>query len=125
MAIEWKYRGRVFNLADIQSIQRLIAANPEASRWALSRRLCEVWNWKQPNGALRDMVCRGLLLMLQRAGAIELPPVRRHPPGNGPLSLYHVASGTDLFRVICEQDMEGELSRSKGTAGASRTRQYG
>ena len=34
--------------------------------------------WKQANGALRDMVCRGLLLMLERAGQIELPPVRRH-----------------------------------------------
>ena len=81
MAIEWKYRGRIFNLADIESIRRLIAANPEASRWALSRKLCEAWNWKQANGALRDMVCRGLLLMLERAGEIELPPVRRRPPG--------------------------------------------
>ena len=26
---------------------------------------------------MRDVVCRGLLLMLQRAGEIELPPVRR------------------------------------------------
>ena len=60
MAIEWKYRGRIFNLSDIESIRRLIAANPEASRWALSRKLCEAWNWKQANGALRDMVCRGL-----------------------------------------------------------------
>jgi hypothetical protein len=67
MAIEWKYRGRIFNLAEIESIRRLIAANPEASRWALSRKLCEAWDWKQPNGALRDMVCRGLLLMLERA----------------------------------------------------------
>ena len=81
MAIEWKYRGRTFNLADIESIRRLIAANPEASRWALSRKLCEEWDWKQANGALRDMVCRGLLLMLERTGEIELPPVRRRPPG--------------------------------------------
>ena len=64
MAIEWKYRGRIFNFADIESIRRLIAANPNASRWALSRKLCEDWNWKQANGALRDMVCRGLLLMV-------------------------------------------------------------
>ena len=81
MASEWEYRGRTFNLADIESIRRLIAANPEASRWALSRKLCEAWNWKQANGALRDMVCRGLLLMLERTGEIELPPVRRRPPG--------------------------------------------
>jgi hypothetical protein len=41
--------------------------------------LCEQWQWKQPNGALRDMVCRGMLLMLDRAGQIELPPVKFVP----------------------------------------------
>ena len=51
--------------------------HPELSRWKLSRELCEAWQWKQANGALRDMVCRGLLLMLHRAGEIELPPVKR------------------------------------------------
>jgi hypothetical protein len=35
MPIEWKYRGRIFNLADIESIRRLIATNPESSRWGL------------------------------------------------------------------------------------------
>src|ERR1700689_5444553 len=82
MAIEWKYRGRIFTLADIEAIRCLIAAHPDASRQALSRRLCEAWNWKQANGALRDMVCRGLLLMLDRAGEIRLPPVSyvRHNP---------------------------------------------
>ena len=39
-------------------------------------KLCEVWQWKQANGALRDMVCGGWLLMLHRAGEIELPPIR-------------------------------------------------
>ena len=78
---EWKYRGRTFNRGDIESIRRLIAANAGASRWALSRKLCVDWDWKQPNGALRDMICRGLLLMLERAGEIQLPPVRRRPPG--------------------------------------------
>ena len=39
--------------------------------------MCEALDWKQANGALRDVVCRGLLLMLDRAGEIELPPVRR------------------------------------------------
>ena len=53
------------------------ADHPELSRWKLSRQLCEAWQWKQANGALRDMVCRGLLLALDRAGEIQLPPVRR------------------------------------------------
>lgn len=47
------------------------------SRRRLSAQLCEAWQWKQANGALCDMVCRGLLLMLHRAGEIELPAVRQ------------------------------------------------
>ncbi len=60
---ELKYRGRVVTAEDILYIQELIAAHPRASRRRLSEKLCEAWQWKQVNGALRDMVCRGLLLM--------------------------------------------------------------
>jgi uncharacterized protein DUF4338 len=73
---EWRYRGRVVTAEDIVQIRQLIAENPRASRRRLSTLLCEAWQWKQANGALREMVCRGLLLMLHRAGEIELPPIR-------------------------------------------------
>jgi len=76
MAAEWRYRGRVVTADDVTFIRQLIAQNPGASRRRLSEKLCEAWQWKQANGALRDMVCRGLLLMLHRAGEIELPPIR-------------------------------------------------
>jgi hypothetical protein len=76
---ELKYRGRVVTSEDILYIRELIAAHPRASRRKLSQKLCEAWQWKQANGALRDMVCRGLLLMLDRAGQIELPAVRFVP----------------------------------------------
>jgi len=49
------------------------------SRRKLSAKVCEAWQWKQANGALCDMVCRGLLLMLHRAGEIQLPEVRFVP----------------------------------------------
>jgi hypothetical protein len=77
---EWRYRGRTVTAEDIEFIRKLVAEHPAASRRALSAKLCEAWQWKQANGALRDMVCRGLLLMLHRAGQIELPPVRYTPP---------------------------------------------
>ena len=70
------YRHRVITDDDIVFIRKLIADHPGASRKALSRKLCEAWNWVQANGALRDMVCRGLMLMLHREGLIELPPAR-------------------------------------------------
>jgi hypothetical protein len=73
------YRGWTVTAEQIESIRELIAKNPTASRWRLSRLLCEAWNWKQPNGAARDMICRGLMLELHRTGLIELPPVRFVP----------------------------------------------
>jgi hypothetical protein len=80
--LDLRYRGRDLSAADILYIRELIAAHPGESRRALSRMLCEAWQWRQPNGTLRDMVCRGMLLMLERAGQITLPLVSyvRHNP---------------------------------------------
>ena len=77
-----RYRGRQIHPEDILYIRKLIEQHPTDSRRKLSTRLCEAWDWRQSNGALRDMVCRGLLLMLDRAGEITLPPVtyKRHNP---------------------------------------------
>ena len=77
MADQWRYRGRTIDAKDVTFIHELIARHPCLSRRKLSVKLCEAWQWRQANGALRDMVCRGLLLMLHRAGAIELPAVRQ------------------------------------------------
>lgn len=73
------YRGRVITQADVEFVRQLIAAHPASSRRALSLKLCEAWNWRQPNGQLRDVVCRGLLLVLHRAGHIELPSPQWRP----------------------------------------------
>ena len=78
--MEYKYRGRVVTEGDIASIKRLIDAHPTANRRRLSKLLCEEWDWRQPNGTLKDMVCRSFMLMLHRAGCIELPPPRRVSP---------------------------------------------
>ena len=79
---ELKYRGREISQQDILYIRALIERHPNASRRTLSTQLGEAWRWRQANGAFRDMVCRGLMLMLERAGQITLPPVSyvRHNP---------------------------------------------
>jgi len=80
MSLQFRYRGKLVDGQDVAFIRQLIEDNPDDSRRALSKRLCVAWNWVQANGALRDMVCRGLMLELHRAGHIELPPVRQHNP---------------------------------------------
>src|ERR1041385_1411661 len=81
MAELWHYRGQEIDSEQLAFLREFIREHPTSSRWKLSRQLCEALGWKQANGALRDMVCRGLLLMLERAGQIKLPPVRRHIRG--------------------------------------------
>jgi len=73
------HRHRVITDDDLVFIRRLIVENPSCSRRELSKKLCEAWNWMQANGALRDMVCRSMMLKLHREGHIELPPVRFVP----------------------------------------------
>src|SRR5690242_9218324 len=81
MGETWRYRGQEIGSDQIAFLREFIRTHATSSRWKLSRQLCEALGWKQANGALRDMVCRGLLLVLERAGQIELPPVRRHIRG--------------------------------------------
>jgi hypothetical protein len=71
----------------------------------LSAKLCEAWGWKQANGAPRDMVCRGLMLMLHRAGQIELPRVRFNP--HNPLVRRQRPSAV----LIDTSPLSGRLSR--------------
>ena len=94
------YRGRVTTAAQVDFIRQWIVRHPEANRRQLSLRLCEAWEWKQANGALRDMVCRGLLLELQRAGRVELPPPR-HVHRN-PSTRRGVDRGTALTPLLLD-----------------------
>ena len=78
------YRGKPVTYEDAIFIQTLIDQNPSDSRRRLSVKLCQAWNWTQANGAPRDMVCRGLMLALHRAGHIRLPEKKFTP--NNPLA---------------------------------------
>jgi hypothetical protein len=80
MGIEVRYRGKTYAEREIDDIRGLIARHPDESRFFLSKELCRLWNWTQPNGTPRDMVCRGLMLLLDREGLITLPPKKRELP---------------------------------------------
>ena len=74
--IDFRYRGRVFTEADVDLLNGLIATHPGSSRRALSMLACEALGWRQENGQLRDMLCRGAMLALHRSSRITLPPPR-------------------------------------------------
>jgi hypothetical protein len=72
-------RGRRFTRTELLQIRAIVETSPSAHRFELSKRICEVLDWRQDNGRLKDRSCRDVLLKLDEAGFISLPP-RRHPP---------------------------------------------
>ena len=73
-------QGRRVTPADVQWIHRLMASNPSWGRSRLSVELCQRWQWRRTDGQPKDMACRTLLLKLERAGHIRLPPRQAKPP---------------------------------------------
>ena len=114
MDVILRHRGRIVTAADVTAIRVLIGRHPGASRRQLSQLLCAAWAWRQANGALRDMVCRGLMLARSRAGHIELPVPRCRPHNNvlTPRRPAGIDGGTvDLDRtpVVARLDAVGPL----------------
>jgi hypothetical protein len=68
------YRKKVITSDDLSLVRKVIDEHQREGRSAISRRLCEAWGWRQANGQLKDGVCRGLLLQLERNQLITLPP---------------------------------------------------
>ncbi len=99
-----RYRGKVFGPREIDEIRELIAVHPKRSRWFISRELCRRWDWTQPNGVLKDILCRGLLVRLEAQGLIKLPPRGKIPP-------YHLSPPKRPANVQIDQTpIEANLS---------------
>ncbi|MCW9065304.1 MAG: DUF4338 domain-containing protein [Ignavibacteriaceae bacterium] len=67
-------RKRNITSADLEFIQNIIYQNWDKGRTQISKILCQKWSWFQPNGQLKDMACREVLLTLYRKGLINYPP---------------------------------------------------
>ena len=107
------YRRRSVTSEDVEIVRRIIEAHPDKSRHFISQEVCREWDWRQPNGVLKDMVCRSLLLLLESKGLIKLsarkfipanPLAERKKPSrvtvdNTPIQ----CSVADLFPITLEQ----------------------
>jgi hypothetical protein len=109
MDLAIQYRGRVATPEDVTFINNLIKDNPNDSRRALSLKLCKAWNWRQPNGQWRDMVCRGFMLELHRTGYIQLPAkkftpnnplINRKPPESIPVDQSPLSTSLNQVRPL-------------------------
>ena len=75
----YQIRGRIIDQNDINTIRGIVATHWDQGRSAISRILCNQWNWYQANGNLKDRACRVMLLKLEEKGEITLPPRKKEP----------------------------------------------
>ena len=83
--MDWplKIQGRFVTEAEVDEVRMLLSNHPLWNRSRLSRELCARWNWRRPDGQIKDMACRELLRKLEFRTLIKLPP--RQCPGPGRL----------------------------------------
>ncbi len=81
MAERQLIRGCWIGPEELETIRQFVQQHWDKGRSKISEALCRHWDWRQPNGWLKDRACRDLLLTLNRQGKIELP--KRRTPGSG------------------------------------------
>lgn len=97
-----KIQGLILKSSDIEMIKSLIKTNPSWHRTGLSKEICELWNWKRPDGSLKDMACRTMLLKLEQRRYLKLPELRRQSPPSGGKKKIHpiLHSQTSIEKAI-------------------------
>lgn len=122
--MELVIRNRRLIESDLTTIQGLIEEEGSLGRSHLSRRLCHLWDWRQANGAYREIACRDLLGQLEARSLIELPralhPARRAGYQNkvqapniasDPIHLPLAQMGRSLQVVVVESAAQRQLLR--------------
>ena len=106
------FRGSVLESADFAKIQRLIDSRPGQSRQEIARHACRVFRWRRANGVWATRAARQLLVRLDGAGLIRLPPARRPQGRPHPHALEMAAGLVGPASVATE-------AASPGRAGAT------
>jgi len=86
--------GRRFSAAEIELIREVVSDFGSLSLTELARTICELLEWKRPNGRLKNHECRLLLEKLSVAGPVNLPPLRVSGPG-GPRVVVLTENGAE------------------------------
>lgn len=81
----------MFSGDEFRLVQQIVADYPALSVHELSLTICELLNWKRPNGRLKAHECRAWLQHLCAAGCLVLPALQRCGP-KGPQTIAGVES---------------------------------
>jgi hypothetical protein len=109
---------------ELQTLRRLIEAHPSASRAQLSRQVCELFDWRKPNGELKDMTCRVAMLRMQADGLLTLPAARWAPLANPSISPPPPPIPNRCSPSRCMNCRRSTCARSSGSAHSRLWNEY-
>jgi hypothetical protein len=95
--------GRTFTPSDFQLMRSIVRDFQALSLTELASTLCELLDWRRPNGKLKYIECRSMLEQLQDEDLLSLPAVRKTAP-----------SRPRRIEATTESDVQSPLN---GTAG--------
>jgi hypothetical protein len=70
------FTGRTFSPTELNLIKQICSDFQALGRTEISRTICELLQWRRPNGSLKNHECRLLLERLEERGWLDLPPIR-------------------------------------------------
>ena len=86
--------GRSFLATEIELIRDVVSDFRNLSLTEIARTVCELLEWKRPNGRLKNHECRLLLEKLSAAGLVSLPALRESGP-RGPRVVLPTENGAE------------------------------
>jgi hypothetical protein len=118
-----KFSGVIVSEAELALVRRIVTDYPLLSIHELSLTVCELLDWKRPNGGLKSHECRAWLQALSDSGIVSLPAVRNCGP-RGPQQID--TSGPPVMRAeVCGHVSSLEtLSIQVVEAGSPESRRF-
>src|SRR6266545_7172823 len=90
--LSFVFCGRPFLATEIELIRNVASDFRSLSLTELARTICELLEWKRPNGRLKNHECRLLLEKLSGEGMLSLPRLQESGP-RGPRVVTYTPNG--------------------------------
>jgi len=85
--------GRAFGAEEISEIRDVVESCNGLSRSELANTVCEIWEWKRPNGGLKTRECVEFLESLEAQGRLRLPGRKHGRPKGSKTQVGRTAKG--------------------------------
>ena len=113
-------RGRHFAAEELLQIRTVVQDSPLEHRYAISKKVCEVLDWRQPSGRLKDRACRDVLARLHDIGFLRLPPPRRPAVTRRPVAMSEESAPRPVHSIRPGEVGLGPFSIVNGNAKQNR-----